>query len=210
MKPLSLLLVDDQQLFREGLALILKQHYPTVKLYHAGTGPEALKMLKIYSIDLILLDIGMPEMNGVETAQQVIKEFPNTKILVLTQYHGEAMIMHLVQIGVHGFLFKNSGSSEICLAIEKLLNGEQFFASSISPTLIKKTPIKQSPVITFNKREAEILLFLKMGRSSKEIAERMSLKENTVNSYREDMLQKTKTRNVAELISYAYQNGVLA
>lgn len=210
MKPLSLLLVDDQQLFREGLALILKQHFPTAKLYHAGSGHEALKLLKSYKIDLILLDIGMPEMNGVEAAQQIIKEFVDTKVVVLTQYHGEAMIMHLVQIGVHGFLFKNSGSSEIALAIEKVANGEQFFPASISPTLIKKMPVKLSPVITFNKREAEILLFLKMGRSSKEIAERMNLKENTVNSYREDMLQKTKTRNVAELISYAYQNGVLA
>jgi DNA-binding NarL/FixJ family response regulator len=209
MKPISLLLVDDQQLFREGLALILKQHYPTVKLHHAGSGPEALRILKIYKIDIILLDIGMPEMNGVEAAQLILKDFPETKILVLTQYHGEAMIMHLVQIGVHGFLFKNSGSSEICLAIEKILSGEQFFPASISPTLIKKTPVKLNPTITFNKREAEILLFLKMGRSSKEIAERMNLKENTVNSYREDMLQKTKTRNVAELISYAYQNGVL-
>jgi DNA-binding NarL/FixJ family response regulator len=151
----------------------------------------------------------MPGMNGIEVARQVLRQHPAVRIIVLTQYNGEGMITHLVRIGVHGFLLKNSESQEIKKAIETVLNDKQYITPMIHPSLLKEDSVVAAPSIQFSKREADILIYLKMGKSSKEIAERLALKENTINSYREDMLQKTKTRNVAELISYAYENGVL-
>lgn len=208
MNEFSVLLIDDQQLFREGLALILKQHYPNSELYHAGNGPDALSLLKLQQFNIVLLDIGMPGMNGMEVAAQIIKDHPNAKILVVTQYNGEAMIKHLLKLGVHGFIFKSSTTEEIKTAVDKVLEGVQYIPSSLQPSIINTVSSADKPAI-FKKREAEILLLLKMGRSSKEIAEKLNLKENTINSYREEMLQKTKTKNVAELISYAYENGLL-
>lgn len=205
---ISLLLVDDQQLFREGLALILKQHFPDYELIHAGSGPEALEILKTRPVNLVLLDIGMPEMNGMEVVNYIIKDHPQALILVVTQYNGEAMIKHLLRMGVHGFIFKSSASEEIKEAINTVLDGKQYVPATLQPSFLKKIAMTDTPAV-LKKREAEILLLLKMGRSSKEIAERLKLKENTINSYREEMLQKTKTKNVAELIAYAYENGML-
>lgn len=206
---LSILLVDDQQLFREGLALILKQHYPEVTITQAGSGPEAFEILKSNRIDLVLLDIGMPEMNGMEVVPLLTKEYPDLVILVVTQYNGEAMIKHLLRMGIHGFIFKSSASEEIREAIKTVMEGRQYIPLNLQPSFLKKMALTDTPAV-LKKREAEILLLLKMGRSSKEIAERLNLKENTINSYREEMLQKTKTKNVAELIAYAYENGMLS
>jgi DNA-binding NarL/FixJ family response regulator len=206
---ISVLLVDDQQLFRDGLALILKQHFPDFSLLHAGSGPEALSMMQTSPVDLVLLDIGMPEMNGMEVVNHLLKDFPKALILVVTQYNGEAMIKHLLRTGIHGFIFKSSASQEIVDAIEAVLDGRQYIPAHLQPAFLKKIALSDAPAV-LKKREAEILLLLKMGRSSKEIAERLKLKENTINSYREEMLQKTKTKNVAELIAYAYENGMLS
>lgn len=205
---LSVLLVDDQKLFREGLALILKQQFPEMEISHAGSGPEALELLKIKRIDLVLLDIGMPEMNGMEVVSHLNKDFPDLMILIVTQYNGDAMIKHLLKMGIHGFIFKSSEAKEIAEAIQTVVQGKQYIPANLHPTFLKKMALADTPAV-LRKREAEILLLLKMGRSSKEIAERLNLKENTINSYREEMLQKTKTKNVAELISYAYENGML-
>jgi DNA-binding NarL/FixJ family response regulator len=206
---ISVLLVDDQQLFRQGLALILKQHFPEIELLHAGSGPEALEVLKTEKVNLVLLDIGMPEMNGMEVVNHMAKYHPDVLILVVTQYNGEAMIKHLLRIGVHGFIFKSSAAEEIKEAIVTVMEGRQYVPANLQPSFLKKIAMSDTPAV-LKKREAEILLLLKMGRSSKEIAERLKLKENTINSYREEMLQKTKTKNVAELISYAYENGMLS
>lgn len=206
---ITVLLVDDQQLFREGLALILKQHYPEMTLLHAGSGPEALETLKNTPVNLVLLDIGMPEMNGMEVVAHLSKDHPDVLILVVTQYNGEAMIKHLLRLGVHGFIFKSSAAEEIKAAIATVMEGRQYVPANLQPSFLKKIALTDTPAV-LKKREAEILLLLKMGRSSKEIAERLKLKENTINSYREEMLQKTKTKNVAELISYAYENGMLS
>jgi len=209
MKPLSVLLTDDQSMFREGLSLILKQHYPDVKLYQASDGPEALEMLSRHKINLMLLDISMPSMNGIEVAHEALRDYYKTKIIVLTQYDGEAMIINLIQSGVHGFLLKNSDSDEIKKAINTVLAGEQYITPAIHHSLLKKATTTNQPSINFSKREAEVLVYLKMGKSTREIAQKLQLKETTISSYREGMLEKTKTKNVAELISYAYENGVL-
>lgn len=211
MKSLSILLTDDQSMFREGVELILKQHFPNAKLFQAGDGTEAIDIIAKQPIDVVLLDVNMPGMNGIEVSRVILRNHPETKIVILTQYNGEAMVSTLLKEGVHGFLLKNSSSSEIIKAIDTVCEQRAVYITpAIHPSVTKKenNAEEKAPSIFFTKREAEILMYLKMGKSSKEIAERLSLKENTINSYREDMLQKTQTRNVAELISYAYENGV--
>ncbi len=210
MKVINLLLVDDQALFRESVRSLLNQNLSAIRIYEAGHGKEALAILEENRIDVILLDVNMPEMNGIELATHVLANHKLTSVIILTQHGGEAMIVHLLRQGVHGFLLKNTSARELKLAIETVMNGEKYIHDSITAIIQSNFNLmKSAPTIMFNKREAEILVQLKMGRSSKEIASIMDLKENTVNSYREDMLRKTKTKNVAELITYAHQNGLL-
>lgn len=209
MERVSILLVDDQQLFTEGLALILKQQFPEFDYHYADNGEDALYIIRTQKISLVLLDIGMPETNGMDVAKRIINDYPETKVLIVTQYNGDAMIAHLLKLGVHGFILKSSAGTEIKQAIECVLHtDEQYVPSYVNPTLRDKDE-RELPRVVFNKRQAEILLLLKVGRSSVEIAERLNLKENTINSYREEMLHMTRSRNVAELISYAYKNGIL-
>lgn len=205
-KVFNALIVEDQQLVRQGLMLVMKQHFPNVRLYEAGDSVNAFRILAHYKINIVLLDIGLPIVGGVEIAEKMVKEYPSVKILVVTQYSGEALIKNLLRNGVHSFIFKNSAPNEIREAVNTVLNGRHFIPEVLKSALIPMTHI---PAVAFSKREAEILLLLKMGRSSKEISERLQLTEYTINSYREDMLKKTKTGNVAQLISYAYENGIL-
>jgi DNA-binding NarL/FixJ family response regulator len=205
-RSFNALIVEDQQLVRQGLALVLKQHFPQARLFEAGDGTLAFEALMLYKIDIVLLDIGLPVMGGVEIAQKILTEHPKVKVLIVTQYNGEAMIRNLVKAGVHSFFLKNTAAHHIKDAVNAVLDGKQYIPESLKDILL---PTNHIPAIAFSKREAQILLLLKMGRSSKEISERLQLKEYTINSYREDMLRKTKTINVAQLIAYAYENGIL-
>lgn len=175
-------------------------------LYEAGNGEDALSMLKLHQIDIVLLDIGLPVMGGVELAERILTDYPKAKVLIVTQYNGEAMIKNLLKAGVHSFFFKNSAAHQINEAVTAVLNGQDYIPDAIKHALI---PLTHIPIVAFNKREAQILLLLKMGRSSKEISDKLQLTEYTINSYREGMLKKTKTGNVAQLIAYAYENGIL-
>jgi DNA-binding NarL/FixJ family response regulator len=210
MKTINLLLVDDQALFRESIKSLLQQNLSDVRFYESAHGKEAINVLSQNHIDVILMDVNMPEMNGIELATHVLENYKQTSVIILTQHGGEAMIVHLLRLGVHGFLLKNTSTNELTKAIDTVMRGDKYIQDSITEIIQSNFNLmKSAPTIIFNKREAEILLQLKLGRSSKEIASIMQLKENTVNSYREDMLRKTKTKNVAELITYAHQNGIL-
>jgi DNA-binding NarL/FixJ family response regulator len=206
MKHFSALIVEDQQIVRQGLALVLKQRFGNVRVHESGNGMDALLVLDKEKVDIVLLDIALPLMTGVELAEIIIAKYPAIKILVVTQYNGEAMIKNLFRLGIHSFFLKTNAAHEIQDAVNAVLSGHHYLPDSLKAALIPTTHV---PAIAFNKREGEILLQLKMGRSSKQISQRLDLTENTVNSYREDMLQKTRTSNVAQLISYAYENGIL-
>lgn len=206
MRNFGALIVEDQELVRQGLSLVLKQHFPDVRVHQAGNGEDAFKILQSHKIDIVLLDIGLPGMSGVEIAEKLLEQYPNVKVLIVTQYNGEAMIKNLLKAGVHSFFFKNNAAHEIKEAVTAVLSGQHYLPDFLKHALIPSTHI---PAVAFSRREAQILLLLKMGRSSKEISERLQLTEYTINSYREDMLKKTKTGNVAQLISYAYENGIL-
>lgn len=202
----SVLIVDDQELVRKGLSHVLEQHFPDCEIYFAASGEEAMNVLESFNIHIMLLDIGLPGMSGLDVARYVIQNYKLIKVLVVTQYNGEALIQNLIQAGVHSFFLKSEAAAEIKNAIEAVMDGKDYIPDELRKMV---NPAPTTPSVVFTKREAEILVMLKMGRSSREISEWLGLKENTVNSYREDMLNKTKTSNVAQLISFAYENGIL-
>jgi len=124
----------------------------------------------------VLLDVNMPEMNGIEVSNHILQKHPQTKVIILTQHGGEAMTAHLLQLGVHGFLLKNTSARELKLAIETVIRGEKYIHESITSLMQNNFKLMKSAAsVVFNKREAEILLQLKIGRSSKEIASVMDL-----------------------------------
>lgn len=207
MNSFSILLVDNQTLFREGLSLILKRLFPSVILHEANTERDALNFLEVEPVNLVLLGICYPSKNGMDAAEYILQT-TNSRVLMITSFQGEGMIRHILKRKVHGLIFKNTTPAEFKEAIEALREGKTYLPESIQMILDNPTT-KDSPSVALNRREAEILYLLKTGYSSRKVAETLNLKENTVKSYRDELLQKTRTKNVAQLISFAYENGIL-
>jgi len=210
MEAFSVLLVESHHLIREGMGLILKKIYPHIRLFEASNGREALDVLKAYPVHLVLLEVTLSDMNGSELPTKMLDINDELKILVVTNFIGPALHEHLFNCGVKGIIYKNAPTSKLQEAIRSVLNDHRYLLDQVpqeETAASKKKKRKGRGPLT--KREIEVLEQLKFGKSSREIAAVMNLSENTVNGYRKEMMQKTNTRNVAELVSYGYQNGWL-
>lgn len=200
------MIVEDHLLVREGLTFVMHQNFPDAKVHAAGDAEEAFVILKNKHIDLVLLDIGLPDISGIEIVDQIIKEYPAIKLLVVTQHTGDALVRHLFDKGAHGFFVKTNSPLEMAVAVATVLNGEQYLSAELKHNLLKT---EKAPSIVFSQRETQVLIMLTQGKTSEEIAQRLGIKKSSVESIRERMLGKTATRNSAQLISFAYENAIL-
>ncbi len=176
----------------------------------AANGEEALVLLERNPYDLLLLDVNMPIRNGISVAQVVLRQKPGLRVVMLTNHDGDALILTLYKLGVHGFLLKDTEPAELEMALQTVLNGVNYFATSIL-AVINKGPhkIAQLPDINVAPRHKQVLELLVKGKSPKEIAEKLSMSVNTVNSYKSDMMELTRTQTTLELIAYVQKNGIL-
>jgi len=206
---MNILLVDDHRVLLDSLSFFIKSELPNSTIFKAGNGFEAIKTLQKEAIQIVLLDVNMPFMNGIEVAHEIHSLFPTTKIIMLTSIEGKAMMASLVQV-VHGFLFKDVNSSEIIAAINTVMAGDKYYCKEANQTLIDSWEIADNmPDVKFDKRETAIIELMAAGKTNPQIAEILGLKENIVNQYRDSLLRKTKTKNTKELIAFAFQNGLI-
>jgi len=209
MKPVSIYLVDDHLLFREGLKFLISGLDFISGIYEAENGISFIEGLAQHPAAVALLDIEMPGMNGVTAAREALKICPDLKIIALSMYSDESYYSSMIEAGASGFLLKNSSFAEVKKAIEDVLAGRNYFSMEILQSIMqrinRKKPETQNQDLT--ERESQILFEICRGLSNAEIADRLSISKRTVDKHRENLLQKTLSRNTASLVIFAIRHG---
>ncbi|MDR2009644.1 MAG: response regulator transcription factor [Bacteroidales bacterium] len=211
-KIFNVMIVDDHALFRNGLKLLLNSYNDFNVVAEASNGIEFLDSVDVLPIDVVLLDINMPEMDGVEAAQIALKRNPELKIVTLSMYGDENYYYKMVEAGVAGFLLKDSDIDEVHSALRSVVEGRSYFSQELLQNLlknIKNTSEQTKSVSELSDREIEIILLICQGYSNAEISEKLFLSKRTVEKHRANILEKTNTKNTASLVMYAIKNKIV-
>ncbi len=210
MEKIKLLIADDHAIVRDGIVSLLQTEPSFVIAGVAATGQEVMELLQKKEIDVCLLDINMPELDGMQTARQIREKKPGIKIIMLTTYNDREIISELVHIGVAGYLLKNSDKQELVEAVHKVMKGRHYFSEEVENIILEGlTGSKQSDVISLTERELEVVQLLAKEFTNDKIAEELHISYRTVETHRKNIMQKTKAHNLAGLLKYAYGNGII-
>jgi DNA-binding NarL/FixJ family response regulator len=198
----SIVLADDHVMFREGIRKIIERIEETVIIGEVNDGLELLELLKKSSPNLVVLDISMPNLRGLEAIREIKKYYPQVKILVLTMHRKKEFIRQALADGADGFLLKEDPSGELIRAVQALKKGEKYLSRLISDDLIRLTlEVDQNDTLT--SREREVLILLAEGKKSQEIANALFISVNTVRRHRYNIMEKLNINNLADLVKYA-------
>jgi two-component system response regulator DegU len=210
MKKAKLLVVDDHQLFRRSLVRLLAIFPINLTLFEAASGLEALNTLKCEQIDIVLLDIQMPNLNGIDCLRKIKELHPQVKVIILTQFDEPALIVHLVALGTDGFLLKDSSPDELEKAIATVIQDGQYFTEVVHETLALNLGKngQQLAQLDISPREFQVANLLKDGLGTDEIANKLGLAPATISSYRKSIMHKTKSKNIAELVKLLFTTGL--
>ena len=206
-KKTKIIIVDDHRLFRNGLKFILGEIEVVEVIGEASNGKEFLDLIQYIKPDLVLMDISMPEMNGVEACRIAIERYPDIKILVLSMFGEDAYYNTMIDIGVKGFILKDTDNSELKTAIQSILNGNSYFSQELLLKLIRNKNV--SPGIKLSRRESEILGLICKGLSTNQISEILHISHRTVERHRASLLDKTESSNSISLAIYAIKNNLI-
>ena len=213
MQKLKIYLVDDHKLFREGLKLLLSTQDFVHHIYEASNGREFLENLSFVDCDVVLMDIEMPEINGIDATREALKIKPGLKIIVLSMYGDEQYYYQMIDAGAKGFMLKNTGIENVITAIRKVAVGENFFSEELLFNILntmrdaKNEPDSRDTELS--EREMEILCHVCKGKSNQEIADELFISKRTVDKHRANLLSKTGCRNTAALVMYAIKNKMI-
>lgn len=204
--PRNFLLVDDHQVVLAGLKSLIQLDFPVAKFYSAQNGLQAIDVLKHHTIDILMTDVSMPEMDGYELIPILTKVHPELKIIIVTQFSGEAMTRFFLQHGVRAVISK-SDTDSLGFVIKTVWEKGHYWTQDV----IEKLPlfISDTSKLPLTAQNRMLISLIAEGKSSKVIAEILDLTENTVNSYRQTLLKQTHTRNTDELVAFAYENGLI-
>ena len=211
---IKVLLVDDHPVVREGIRACLEPHPHIQVIGEASNGAEAVRKAKRLSPNVILMDISMPQMSGLEATKLLGKIVPKAKVLILTMHENKAYIMEIVRSGAKGYLLKDSPPSQLLSAIDAVNRGEAYFSTSISQMVLNEYVKKPkhlhkpgNPEIS--QREKEVLTLIAEGFSNKAIADKLSVSVRTVETHREHIMRKLDIHNTAGLTRYAISAGII-
>jgi DNA-binding NarL/FixJ family response regulator len=211
---IKVIVVDDHPLFRKGIKAIFQNSEPDIIIIgEAECGDELFKLLTYSVPDLILLDIILPDINGIEIARQLRKKYPDVKILAVSSENTAETVKAMIEAGIHGFISKRkSGTEELAEAIHSVMNGLEYFGRDISAIIYDIFVSKKKTTLAtdeFTVREKEIILACKDGLLSKEIAARLAISINTVNTHKKNIFQKLGINNTMEMVQYAMKHGII-
>lgn len=214
-RNIKVAITDDHQMFRKGMVSLVKDIKGIKVVLEAGNGKELLAVLKHTPCDVVLMDIEMPEMDGIEATERVLSRYPDLKVLVMSQYDEQNLILHLVDKGAHGYLLKNADPEETEQAIRNVMTHGCHYNEILNKALFnRKKNKKQQKALKGKKvklsvREQEVLQFVLKGLTTPKIAKKLFVSERTIESHRTALLQKTASGNTVELVTYAIRNGLV-
>lgn len=211
-KP-DLIIVDDHLIFRQGLKSLITLENIAKVVGEASNGIEFLELLLHHKPDLVLMDIDMPHMNGMEATQKALKMVPDLKIIAFTMFGDEEYYYKMIDLGVKGFILKSSGINELEKAIHDVMIGESYFSNELLRKIIsnfgRNTAKKATETSMLTAREIEILKHICMGYNSIEMAKKLFISAKTIKSHRSNILEKTKCKNTPALILFAVKNKLI-
>ena len=213
-KLIKLAVVDDQHLFRKGLISLIKEFDELDIIIEASNGNELIEKLKTKRPTVVLLDLEMPGMDGIETTEFLKRKYPEIKVLILTMHNEEAIILHLIEKGAHGFLLKDHPIETLVDAIYAVIENGYYFNDHISKIMVKGLLRTQKIKPSFNEvrlseREIEVIKLICKEYTNKQIGEKLFISVRTVDGHREKILQKTKAKNTVGIVMYAVKNNLL-
>jgi DNA-binding NarL/FixJ family response regulator len=212
MSKIRIFLVDDHDMFRDGVKLLLSSDNLAEVVAEARNGKEFLEKISQVNPDVVLMDISMPEMDGIEASRLAHEQYPNLKILALTMFGDEKYYYQMIQTGIKGFVLKSAGISELTKAITEVSHGENFFSSELLYKLIQninagKTANGEAEKLSA--REIEVLKLISSGFSNEDIGKQLNISLATVKTHRSNLLSKTASNNTASLIMYALKHKLI-
>jgi two-component system, NarL family, response regulator NreC len=217
MEKTKILVVDDHPLVRFGVINQLKSANEFVIVGEAENGEEAIEKTKTLKPDLVIIDIFMPGLSGIEATRLIKKKHPETKVLALTGFENEDYVYQIIRSGAGGYVLKSAEKDELLKAVRAVINGERFFSPGISKLMIdnylRRAEGKPEPVpegtIPLTPREREIVALIADGMTNQEIGEKLFISARTVDTHRTNIMQKLDIHDVASLVRYAMQKGLV-
>ena len=212
----KVLIADDHGVVRKGLRLLLEQYPEMVVIGEAANGREAVTMAASLAPQVVVLEVGMPTLNGIEAAEQILKANSQIGVILLTMHADESYVLRALHVGVKGYLLKESAEDDLLLAIRSVANGKPFFSRAINDVLLEDymRVLKQQGLSdTFDlltTREKEVLQLLAEGRTNKEVATLLDVSPYTVESHRTNLMQKLNVHNTAEIVLYAVRKRLVS
>jgi DNA-binding NarL/FixJ family response regulator len=214
MSDVRLLLVDDHWLVRASLKSLLDDFKGVEVVAEASNGREALEQIAQHRPDLILMDISMPELNGVEATRRIVDQHPDTRVIVLSMHASEEHVLRALRAGASGYVLKGSAPRELELAIDAVARGQLFLSPAISRHIIEiylnRTAEKSSALDQLTPRQREILQLIAEGHSSKQIAQMLDTSVKTIESHRASLMERLDIHDIAGLVRYAVRNGLVS
>lgn len=212
-KP-QILIADDHEIVRAGVRNLIESGGYTC-CGEASDGREAVKLAEQLQPDVAVLDVTMPELNGIEAARQVLKLCPKTKVLVFTVHDAEQVVVEIFRTGAHGYVLKSDAGNQLLAAIECVLGGRHYFSTQVSEVIFDSIRGKQLPHVPHDSeekpttREREIIQLLAEGHSNKEVATKLGISVKTVETHRASIMRKLGLHSIGELVRYAIRNHII-
>jgi len=218
MKNLRILIADDHDLMRRGVRTLLEAHPGWEICAEAPTGREAVSKAEELKPDIVILDISMPDLNGLEAARRIRSASPNTEILILSVHYSDQLIRELLEAGVRGYIIKSDSDRDLIIAVETLANHKPFFTPRATEVILGNLNMGGPPTRAqvpatlrerLTSREREIVQLLAEGKSSKEVASSLCISVKTAETHRANIMRKLQLHTVTELVRYAVRNQII-
>jgi DNA-binding NarL/FixJ family response regulator len=207
-----LLLADDHEVVRRGLRTLLEMQPGWQVVAEAVTGREAVEQVRALKPHVAIVDMSMPELNGLEATRKILKLAPRTQVLILTQHESEQMVQAFLAAGAHGYLMKSDAARDLVAAVDSVRQGRPFFTSKVAQMVLEgylASLAVNSPRNVLTPSECQIVQLLAEGNSNKQVASTLKIAVKTVETHRAHIMRKLKLRSVSDLVHYAVRNNML-
>lgn len=207
---IKILLADDHTIVRQGLKLILAAHHDLEVVGEAANGREAVEMAATLKPDIVLMDVAMPELNGIEATRRIVQATPRLRVLVLSMHKEAVYVREILKAGARGYILKDAIDTELVNAVRSVARGDGYISPAVSGALLNDYRQNvTNPLDLLSSREREVLQLIAEGKTNKEIAVRLNLSVYTVDSHRSKLMEKLNLHNTGELVRFAVKSGLV-